>query len=197
MISQENLQYTKLGLLKAVVLIVSSHVIIETLGQKKFFNENWLVTSGGALLGFLIHGLVTRNLNKLINTSEPNKTALSDTIKFGTMLLVKNIFLDLVKKGNASSLFNIDSAKGWATNMMLTLVGLMLYNLFLKDKMPQFLIKRPALLDTAKVAITTLFTDFIPDFDIEPNTFGVIAGRLIGVMFFHTILPKGGLELNL
>ena len=55
--------------------------------------------------------------------------------------------------------------------MMLTLVGLMLYNLFLKDRMPQFLVKRPALLDTAKVAITTLFTDFVPDFDIEPNTF--------------------------
>jgi hypothetical protein len=197
MISQENLQYTKLSLLKTVILIVSSHVIIETLGDKKFFNDTWLLNSGGALIGFMAHGLVTRNLNKFFNINEPHKSVLADTLKFGTMLIVKNVFTELMTTGDTASLFNVDKTKGWLTNMMLTLVGLMLYNLFLKERMPSFLLKRPALLDTTKVAITTLFTDFVPDFDIEPNTYGLIAGRLIGIMFFQTLLPEGGSELGL
>jgi hypothetical protein len=190
MLSQESIHYAKLDVLRTIVVIVSSHILVQTIGNKKFFNKGWLISSGGVLLGITIHGLITRNLNKFFNLSEPHKTVVKDIIKVGTMLLVKHLF-EMTMNVEHKGIFGIENGNNWLMNVMLMVVGFMLYNLFLKDIMPKFLKDRPSLLETVKVGVATIFTDIIPDFDIEPSTLSIIAGRLIGIMSFNTLLPNG------
>ena len=190
MLSQESIHYTKLDVLRTVVVIVSSHILVQILGNKNFFNKEWLVSSGGVVLGITLHGLVTKKLNKFFNLSEPHKTVVKDIIKVGTMLLVKHLF-EISMNVQHKGIFGIENGNNWLMNVMLMVVGFMLYNLFLKDIMPKFLKDRPSLLETVKVGVATIFTDILPDFDIESSTLSVITGRLIGIMSFNTLLPNG------
>ncbi len=195
MISQESLQFTKIELLQSLIIIISSHLLVEVVGSRKFFNESWLVSTGGHLLGNVIHGLITRNLNKYFNLSEPFKSTVSDIIKVLTILITKNLF-EMYFNNEAQGIFEIDKTKNWLLSTMLMTVGFMIYNLFIKKHMPKFLTDRPALIKTTKVAIATIFTDFLPDQDIEPSTLAIIGGRLIGVMSYHTLLPEGAISAD-
>ena len=43
MLSQESIHYTKLDVLRTVVIIVSSHILVQILGNKNFFNNQKLL----------------------------------------------------------------------------------------------------------------------------------------------------------
>lgn len=191
MISQLNLQRTKTDVLKTFVIIVSSHVIVQTLGSKKYFSDDWIALSGSTLIGFIVFGLFSNKIIELFNLQESSKSgmALKDFIRYFTMLLVRYILMSIY---NQKNILDSNRIIKWLTPTLLSCVGLILYNLFLKPIVPAFFEQRKALNDSLKFSVVSTFTDFVPDFELDSDLLKKLVTKLIGTMSYHTIMPNGG-----
>ena len=58
MFSPESIEYTKSDVLQVTIVTVVAHVIRQTMQDKELFANEWLISTGGLLLGLVVYYLV-------------------------------------------------------------------------------------------------------------------------------------------
>jgi dipeptide/tripeptide permease len=186
MFSPESIEYTKSDVLQVTIVTVVAHVIRQTIQDKELFANEWLISTGGLLLGLVVHGLLVKSINKKLKLAEPYKTAVADSLRLITMLLVQKIVKDLASTGSMN-FTNIDS---WLKSTGLMVAGVLVYDMLFGMILPKFVKDRTELTDTIKLSIPLIFNDFVPDFDLEHDTVKSSLSTFAGVSAYHMIMRK-------
>jgi len=172
---------TKTTTVAIVGLLVRKYLL--KINSTEFDNE-WVINTLVTMVGFGIHDLFIYKINNLMNLKDRNKaTALRDVLSFGTMLISKEIILSFINNEplNRNKILPIG----------LTLVGYVIYDLYISDK-----IKPDMKYDTHWVStfegtmkgiMAFLIADFIPDQDIELANLPILFSLLIAVPFFNIV----------
>ena len=186
MLSAESIEYTKSDVLKTTVVSVVAHVIRQTMQEKELFANEWLISTGGLIVGVAVHGLVMRSLNKMVNLSEPYKTGVADSIRLVTMLLVQKVVKDLVNKGTIVT----ENIGSWMKNLGLMVAGILIYDMLFGMIMPKFVQDRKELTDTIKLSLPLVVADFVPDFDLDHDTLKTGLATFSGVATYHMLMQN-------
>ena len=98
MISKNTLDLLKKDIVKILIIQILNNLILSQLTGEQLFNNKWKNNLVGTLIGFLVYNLVTKKYTQafkdLIQSTNPNvNNALSDILKFGTILVVKHIYV--------------------------------------------------------------------------------------------------------
>ena len=184
MFSPESISYTKKDVLQVTIVTVVAHVIRQTMQDKELFANEWLISTGSLLLGIVVHGLIIRSLNKKFNLKEPYKTAIADSLRLITRLLVQKVVKDLAYENKV----NMDTIESWLKKTGLMVAGILVYDMLLGSLLPQFVKDRKDLTDTLKLSLPIIFNDFIPDFDLEHDTVKSSLATFAGVSAYHMIM---------
>ena len=184
MFSPESISYTKKDVLQVTIVTVVAHVIRQTMQDQELFATEWLISTGSLLLGLVVHGLVIRSLNKKFNLKEPYRTAVADSLRLITMLLVQKVVKDLAYEKQ----INMGSIESWLKKTGYMVAGILVYDMLLGKFLPQFVQDRKELTDTIKLSLPVIFNDFIPDFDLEHDTVKSSLATFAGVSAYHMIM---------
>ena len=175
MFSGEILNKTKMSVAKDVTTLIVSHLVRTQLLNENLFNDNWRLASVSVVVGELVHELFTTRLNKLVSLSGNQAKAFYDVIKYGTILLVKQ----LITNGQITN--------EWLRNYALMLTGYAIFNLFILDNIPKVTDYQDAIIDTVKLTTALILSDY----NINPIAFKTIIASAIGFYAFHNIVkPK-------
>ena len=95
MIQNFDMQLAKNNVLMMTIIFLVQHVLDSQvhLTKPQLFNEPWMKTTLGLLLGYALHGLLTNKLSLMVkqNLNNPNpaiNNAIDDIVKFGTVFIV-------------------------------------------------------------------------------------------------------------
>lgn len=184
MFSPESIEFTKSDVLQVTIVTVVAHVIRQTMQDKELFANEWLISTGSLLLGLVVHGLIVRSINKKLNLKEPYKTAVADSLRLITMLLVQKVVKDLV----LTKKINFDNIDSWLKSTGLMVLGVLVYDMLFGMILPKFVKDRTELTDTIKLSLPLIFNDFVPDFDLEHDTIKSSLATFAGVSAYHMIM---------
>lgn len=186
MFSPESIEFTKSDVLQVTIVTVVAHVIRQTMQDKELFANEWLISTGGLLLGLVVHGLIVRSINKKLNLKEPYKRAVANSIRLVTMLLVQKVVKDLILQQK----INFDNIDSWLKSTGLMVAGVLVYDMLFGMILPKFVKDRSELTETIQLSLPLIFNDFVPDFDLNHDTVKSSLATFAGVSAYHMIMRK-------
>ena len=167
------------NLIKTFTVAIVVHIIAIVSQEKEMLDRNFLILLAGSAIGILVHGFITRKLEKYIKVDEKYREVVSDLVKFSTILLVKQSFVTFMRTGS------VNLSPMFLTTVATTLVGYSLFTLFMREYLNQRGFISTFINDAIKVGTAVLLTDFYPDGDIEVNTIDNLLRTYAGLYLHH------------
>ena len=88
-------------------------------------------------------------MNKKFNLKEPYRTAVADSLRLITMLLVQKVVKDLAYEKQ----INMASLESWLKKTGFMVAGILVYDMLLGKLLPRFVQDRKELTDTIKLSL--------------------------------------------
>lgn len=184
MISEKDLNLIKKDSIRIITISIVSHLIHSQISKEQLFNDSWKDNLIGTLLGFSIYHTLSKNLTGMIisNLNIQNnkiKDSISDSVKFGTVLMVKHFYK--TKSLNLSN--NI------LTKIIIMIVTFALFHTYIKQNITKISEDKSVLI-SARTSSILLATDYFTDYDIEDETLGKLASKIGSIFIYNKYLVK-------
>ena len=179
MFDPNDINSTKADIIKATTVLSLSHLARVKFLNIEAFSNKWLYSSIAILVGFTVHGLITKKLNKKVNLKGNKKNALQDVIKFGTVLLVEQLVITAING-------DMELSSKFLQNTGLVLAGYVIFNLYLNNLIPNSKYKA-TIHDILRTSTGLLFADYIVDFDID-TPYSKFLTSFFGIAAFHLLV---------
>ena len=185
MISKNTLDLLKKDIVKILIIQILNNLILSQLTGEQIFNNKWKNNLVGTLIGFLVYNLVTKKYTQafkdLIQSTNPNvNNALSDILKFGTILVVKHIYV----------LGRIQFSPSWLFKTLIILFTYLIFHIFVKDKIPKIKNYQKSSNIIFRNISIILASDYLTDYDIEGDTLNIIISNITSVFIYGHFISK-------
>lgn len=186
MISKTSINMVKASIGKTVTVVVVS-VLVKKYVLKMpglSFDNVLMINTLATIGGFAIYDLFIYKLNDKIKLKGSGKAAWKDVLKFGSMMIGKELIL--------SHYNGVELSVNKLKNIGIGLLGFVLYDLLILPNQPKLATtssyKQDAFSDTIKTVIAFIINDLIPDRDIEIGSLPTIFSLLIAVPIYHLVV---------
>jgi hypothetical protein len=189
MLSNNDIEVTKLDLTLISSVLIFSHLINSQLGINQvdtLFNTQWRNMALATLLGFAFHSLLTNKISiMLIRNLEidnrPSILSIYDIIKFGTVFVSKEFIL--AQLNNRSP----DFSTRWQKESGFTILGYVIFNI-LSLNLPIIETQyHPLFNDIIKVTLGELTANIAINGTITYYNLISLIGILMGFITYHVI----------
>ena len=188
--SSADIEVTKYDLTLAATFLVVSNLGEKYLLDTPLLDEKWQKLALATLIGFAAHGLLTNKLSAYLNdrfkvVSENSKAAVYDIVKFSTVFVAQQVLVQYME-GRPINL----NDKRWQLVSALVIAGYVLFDLFVKDSMPNVDKQQPLVNDLVKVSMGALLAAHFAQGGINETNLKSLAALLAGFAVFH-LYTKG------
>lgn len=187
MISSEDIQEVKNDIILLITVFVVTDFVLHMVKNKPLFQTEWVNSSLGVILGFIVYRFFTDKITKsLTNSNNINiNNAIADVITWSTVFVVSNIFVSYIN--NVQPNFNTK----WFIEHGAIIAGYVVYSLFVNSAITEMDLEYKALIGTLiKVSMGTIMSYYALNVPINETTLLPLGATLSGFTVYHLVVKK-------
>jgi len=187
MISSEDIQEVKNDIILLITVFVVTDFVLHMVKNKPLFQTEWVNSSLGIILGFIVYRFftdkITKSLTKSNNININN--AIADIITWSTVFIVSNIFVSYINnvKPNFSSTWFMEHGS--------IIAGYVVYSLFVNSAVASMDLEYKDLIGILiKVSMGTIMSYYSMGVPINETSLLPLGATLSGFSVYHLVVKK-------
>jgi len=187
MISSEDIQEVKNDIILLITVFVVTEFVLHMVKNKALFSTEWVNSSLGVILGFIVYRFFTDKITKaLSNSNNINvNSAIADVITWITVFVVANLFTSYINNKTA------DFSSKWMMEHGAIIAGYVVYTLFVNSAINDMDLEYKALIGTLiKVSMGTITSYYAMGIPINETSLLPLGATLSGFTAYHLVVKK-------
>lgn len=182
MFSEKALFDTQVDVGRAATVNTVSHVMDTYRLGGKYINMQWVYMTVATLVGFVAHGLVVSQLVKPSTGNAKVDAGLTDVVKFGTVLSVSHVLMQLVNGRE------ISFSQEWMKSTGITLAGFFVFHYLIADMIPTVEGHQMTIMNASKAVFTSVVAQLLTGQSLDQNYLMSLGGVVAGFVLFDELV---------
>lgn len=181
MFSEKALFDTQVDVAKHGTSLLTSHLTETYRHGGEYLSRQWIITTMITLIGFVVYGLVVKQLIP-VNVANPRvKAGLDDVLKMGTVLIVSQVVTS-----HMAGRVNFPDA--WLNVTAVILAAFFLFHVVVAPQLPVVRGYQATIMDVAKFGLVSTAAHYYVGGRFNEDFLVSLGGILGGFVLFHEVL---------